>query len=620
MSRKIPVRIISIILWLGVFYGYAQIKLNDANAQSTIKVSAIAWGPNGQQIAVGYEDGRVEIRSATGQIQRTITVPPFSNFVDVYNNDIDALAWKPDGSQLITGTTHELIVWDVVTGQLTEDLGEQFEGIIEVLSVSWNQDASRIMAFKYDPSHLWIWNANTFELIDHQYDAQMDGLIWDISRTHLAAIAFGGSVNLRNPVTFEDLGFADDSWISAAAWSPGAQRIVAGTGQNALRIWSLPSGGAQSISGPQLELAQTLRQESSGPEFPATYILTIAFSLSGNRVYSVSGSGEFAVWDANSSSQTPISTTQLPGAPITAAAFNAGGTRLAYGDSTGTLRFYDVPAEGANDVIALFNTSTRQANLFNTLANNPPADNTISFATGVPSGATGGQWVMGDWDGDGVETPGVYGPNGVFYHTNVLGPSSSWQGTWFGLLTGTAGNRPVAGRFDASVNHDCIGVTDSSDFPPYGTAFALYFTCNLAGGNPPKTFQWLSVLLPNSEGHSGIWEFSAGNFDPTVDAVDTIACRRGNFIAWTNTPPTTPSAAFPDAQFFGAPHSGTSQFVVGDWNSDGTDSFGLYYVTLGRLHGRNDLDWNSGLYPLDQQLDTNIVGTTSISATTWRLR
>lgn len=270
--------------------------------------------------------------------------------------------------------------------------------------------------------------------------------------------------------------------------------------------------------------------------------------------------------------------------------------------------------------LALFRTDTLQANLLQTLDTNPAAIDYYTYATGVPSGATNGQWVMGDWDGDGVETPGVYGPNGVFYHTNALGPSSSWQGTWFGLLTGTAGKRPVAGRFDASINHDCIGVTDSSDFPPYGTAFALYFTCNLAGGNPPKTFQWLSVLLPDNQGHSGVWEFSAGNFDPTVDAVDTIACRRGNFITWTNTPPTTQNAAFPYAQYIGAPHSGTSQFVVGDWNSDGTDSFGLYYAALGRLRGRNDLDWNSGLYPIDQQLDTSVVGTTNVSATTWRLR
>lgn len=287
----------------------------------------------------------------------------------------------------------------------------------------------------------------------------------------------------------------------------------------------------------------------------------------------------------------------------------------------GPARLYLFEITGTN--LALFNTTTYLANLLQTLDTEPAAIDYYTYATGVPTGATGGQWVMGDWNGDGVETPGVYGPNGVFYHTNALGPSSNWQGTWFGLLTGTAGNRPVAGRFDASVNHDCIGVTDSSDFPPYGTAFALYFTCDLAGGNPPKTFQWLSVLLPDSTSPDIVgktWEFSAGNFDPTVDAIDTIACRRGNFITWTNTPPSTPNAAFPYAQYIGAPHSGTSLFVVGDWNSDGTDSFGLYYAALGRLRGRDDLDWNSGLYPVDQQLDTNIVGTTSISATTWRLR
>ncbi len=97
-----------------------------------------------------------------------------------------------------------------------------------------------------------------------------------------------------------------------------------------------------------------------------------------------------------------------------------------------------------------------------------------------------------------------------------------------------------------------------------------------------------------------------------------MAIRRGVAIAYTNTtPPNNPALDL--AQYIGDPHSGTSTFLVGDWNSDGTDSFGLYYPSLGRLRGRNDLDWDSGLYPIDQQLATAVVGTTNISATSWRL-
>ncbi len=586
------------------------------NAPTTAQgpqITKIAWSVDGQLLAVGYQNGNLEIRNASGQLQTPLVG---------HSRGIGVIAWNPTGTQIVSGSTAELFVWNVSTGEMIADLRTRYGNPFTVTDVSWSQDGSQIMVYVFDrPNRArQVWNANTLQFVSEGTNIPVTSIKWSIDKKRLAMGTNAGGVLFGDSSNFDIVNSAVEDGVISIAPSPGGQRLVSGNWANTIKVWSIPSGSARNVPYIELEVAQTLRSSVVEPVHRTTYILDVAFDLSGNRVYSVLGNGEFAVWNANASNQPPISTSQLPGAPVTAAAFNAGGTRLVYGDSTGTLRFYDVPAEGANDVIALFNTSTLQTNLFNTLASNPPADNTISFATGVPTGATGGQWVMGDWDGDGVKTPGVYGPNGVFYYTNVLGPSSIWGGTWFGLLAGAAGNRPVAGRFNANVNHDCIGVTDSSNIPPYGMAFAIYFTCDFTQPNPPKTFQWLSVLLPDSQGHSGIWEFSAGNFDPTVDAVDTIACRRGNTIVWTNTPPTTQNAAFSYTQYIGAPYDGTSLFVVGDWNSDGTDSFGLYYPMLGRLRGRNDLDWNTGLYPIDQQLDLGVVGTTSISATIWRLR
>ncbi len=244
----------------------------------------------------------------------------------------------------------------------------------------------------------------------------------------------------------------------------------------------------------------------------------------------------------------------------------------------------------AVDTLGMFNPSTRNVSLLNVLAHNPPAGNYLTFASGVTSAATNGQWVMGDWNGDGQKTPGVYGPNGVFYYTNQIGSGATWQGIWIGLL-----NRPVvAGRFNANRTNDCVGAVDSANFPPYGTAFAMYFTCDfVAGSAPPLTFQWLSVLLPDNQGFSGTHQFVAGDFDG--DQVDTVAVRRGPFIAYSNTPPTTQNAAFPFAQYIGAPNSGNSNVVAGDWNGDLIDTFGLFYEA-GAFHFRDDLDWNSGAY------------------------
>ena len=107
---------------------------------------------------------------------------------------------------------------------------------------------------------------------------------------------------------------------------------------------------------------------------------------------------------------------------------------------------------------------------------------------------------MGDWDGDGLETPAAFLSNGAFYYTNDKGTTQNWTGIWFGFL----GYPPVAGRFDAAVDHDCLGVLHSAPDPPRGEAFAVYFTCDLASGpDPPKQFQYLGATLPDSDGFSG---------------------------------------------------------------------------------------------------------------------
>ncbi len=258
------------------------------------------------------------------------------------------------------------------------------------------------------------------------------------------------------------------------------------------------------------------------------------------------------------------------------------------------------------DTVVLFNPAIPRAALLNTLQDLPPNSAYTVFDTG--SSFTTGRWVMGDWNADGLRTLGVFNA-GAFYYTNDYGQSVNWTGIWIG-----PNGIPVSGRFSATSPNDCIGVVDSANFPPYGTAFALYFTCNLTSGpTPPLTYQWLSVLLPDSQGFSGVHQFGAGDFDG--DGVDSIAVRRGPYISYTNVPPTTVNSAFNYAQYIGAPSTNDyGTFVVGDWNSDLFDTFGLVYNN-GNFYRRNDLAWNSGQYFL--QRVGQPIGS-SITAATWR--
>ncbi|MBI5928939.1 MAG: lamin tail domain-containing protein [Chloroflexi bacterium] len=268
--------------------------------------------------------------------------------------------------------------------------------------------------------------------------------------------------------------------------------------------------------------------------------------------------------------------------------------------------------------LAVFAPSLNYVSLVDSTAN-PPAPNAyLSYGSGSPAATANGQWVMGDWDGDGRQTPGVYVTSGasagVFYTTNDVGATPNWTATWFGLFAGVAGNQPVVGRFAVTAN-DCLGVMDSQNFPPYGTAFALYYTCVTSGGNPAKTVQWNSVLLPDSGGFSGTFQFGAGDFDG--NGIDSIACRRGTYITWSNTNPNTVNGTFPNAQYFASPVAGSNNFVVGDFDNNGVDSFGLFFpASNGTVYFKNDLAFNSGAIPGSQTVGLPIG--TATTATTWK--
>ena len=205
-----------------------------------------------------------------------------------------------------------------------------------------------------------------------------------------------------------------------------------------------------------------------------------------------------------------------------------------------------------------------------------------------------------------------------------------WDGTWVGLTQGApnVGVFAVAGRFDASVPNDCVGVIDSGNFPPYGIAFVLYYTCDFSTTNPPLRYQWLSVLLPDAQGFTGAFQFSTGDFgtDGNVqpnfmpDGIDTIAVRRSQFVAFTNTPPTRINATYPNAQYLGFANSNSDgtygSFVAGDWDSNGLDSFGIHFDIVGTFWRRNNLEWNNSVN-ITQGIGTMGTGIT-YSAASWR--
>ncbi len=172
--------------------------------------------------------------------------------------------------------------------------------------------------------------------------------------------------------------------------------------------------------------------------------------------------------------------------------------------------------------------------------------------------------VVGDWNGDGVDTIGVYRTStGFFFLSNSNAvPSVAYQ-----VLLGNPNDTPFAGKWRADMGGDGIGVFRPSNGILYQkreltSGFSDYFA---VFGNPGDV------------GIAGDWD---GN------GSDSIGVYRSSNTTWYMTYNSEPGGiTYGDIGFVWDIGSGTP--VVGDWDGDGATTVGYRVGTTFVLHSTN---------------------------------
>jgi hypothetical protein len=166
-----------------------------------------------------------------------------------------------------------------------------------------------------------------------------------------------------------------------------------------------------------------------------------------------------------------------------------------------------------------------------------PSDNLFDF------GIAGDVFLMGDWNGDGVETIGLYRPSAnTFYlkNTNTGGSAD------ISLVWGLAGATPLVGDWNGD-GIDTVGIVRGN---------TVYLKNMNSGSTHDLVFTYGSVGD----------RFIAGDWNG--DGIDTVGAIQGNTMSLRN----SNSAGPADISFsYG---SASHKFVVGDWNGDGIDTLG----------------------------------------------
>lgn len=236
------------------------------------------------------------------------------------------------------------------------------------------------------------------------------------------------------------------------------------------------------------------------------------------------------------------------------------------------------------DSIGLYDPVYSRFFLKNTLSGGPAE---VVFDFGAPMAG----WipVSGDWNGDGIATIGLYDPmTSLFYlrNTNTTGMADMVVG--FGAPW--AAWRPIVGDWDG-VGGDTVGLYDPATSVFYLRNSNTTGIADIAFAFGPPYSSWIPL--------SGDWD---ANGTDTVGLYDPYTCQ---FYLRNSL-----SFGYADFVFgYGDPSAGWRP-LTGDWNGNGSDTVGLYdpltstfYLRNSNSSGYADLSIPFGVWPPAVPLD-----------------
>ncbi len=194
--------------------------------------------------------------------------------------------------------------------------------------------------------------------------------------------------------------------------------------------------------------------------------------------------------------------------------------------------------------------------------------------------------IVGDWNGDGVESIGLFDPvTSTFYlrNTNCLqGPNDhGYADTVFVYGPANAGDEPVVGDWNGD-GRDSVGL-----FDPSSSTFYLRNTNCLQG---PNDHGYADIVFNYGPANGGMLPV-AGDWDGSGrDGVGLYSQVTSTFyLRETTRLQGSSDKGYADAALnYGVPQAGLLP-LAGDWNGDGRDGIGLYDQSTATFFLRNSI-------------------------------
>jgi WD40 repeat protein/transcriptional regulator with XRE-family HTH domain len=254
--------------------------------------TAIAWSPDGTQLAEGGRDGTMRLWNVTDPARPAATGPPIA----AHTKLLETVAYSPGGNTIATGGDDNTVrLWDATDPANIRPLSTITGFNAYVFTLTFSPDGKTLAVASID---------NTVRL-------------WDVERPSLP-------VALGPPVV--TLGH----YALAVSFSPDGQTLAVGSADKTVRLYD--------IHDPAKPVP--LGRPMGGP---ANYVYTLAFTPDGNTL--AAGSTDESVWLWNvrdRSSPTTIAVLTVPVGAVYSVAFHPDGNTLAAAGQEKTVWLWNI--------------------------------------------------------------------------------------------------------------------------------------------------------------------------------------------------------------------------------------------------------------------------------------
>jgi WD40 repeat protein len=271
-------------------------------------VSALAWSPDGNLLAVAMGSGPVEVLDTSeGRALHRLAGHGFGTL---------AAAWRPGSSCLATAGQDGMVrTWEAAGGRLERELEG---GASWVERLAWSPDGALLAAAA--GQHLSVWDEAGALVQEFTSPATIYDIAWRPGGRGLASAGYGGVWvwKLDRPEKVRHL-----PWKGASlrlAWSPSGEYIATGDQDATVHFWKVASGKDMMAQGYD------------------TKVRNLAWDAS-SRYLATAGGSDVLVWDCSGKGPAGTSPRGMEAheAPVSALAFQHRGPWLVSGDGQGQL-------------------------------------------------------------------------------------------------------------------------------------------------------------------------------------------------------------------------------------------------------------------------------------------